>query len=82
MSKKIKVYDGSLKPTMPKKFPNTEFFLLCIFSIFTVNVDIYSLNLHIQSAFRKILTRNNSIFDTFQTMQTNDNTLTEEHLGQ
>ena len=35
------------------------------FPVFGPNTDIYSVNLHIQSEYRKIGTRNNSVFGQF-----------------
>ena len=46
---------------MHEKFLNTELFLVRIF----LYSGIYSVNLHIQSEYRKIWTRNNSVFGHF-----------------
>ena len=45
-----------------EKFPNTEFFLV---RIFLYSDWIYSVNLRIQSEYRKKGTRKNSIFERF-----------------
>ena len=46
--------------------PNTELFLVHVFLYsFSPNAEIYEVNLHIQSEYRKIQTRNNSVFGEF-----------------
>ena len=45
--------------------PNTEFFSGPYFLVFGVNTEIYGVNLRIQSEYRKIRTRENSVFGHF-----------------
>ena len=47
--------------TLRKMCPNTELFLVHIF----LYLEIYSVNFRIQSEYRKIRTRNNSVFGHF-----------------
>ena len=49
-----------LKKSLREQCPSTELFLVRIFLY-----RIYSVNLHIQSEYRKIRTRNNSVFGQF-----------------
>ena len=52
--------------TLREKCPNTDLFLVCIFLyLFGLNTEIYSVNLHIQSKYRKIQTRKDSAFGLF-----------------
>ena len=49
-----------------EKCPNTELFLVRpYFPVFGLNTEIYEVNLRIQSEYRKIRTRNNSVFGHF-----------------
>ena len=55
----------SMKHSLREKCPNTELFLVRNFLYSGLNTEIYSVNLHIQSEYRKIWTRNNSVFGHF-----------------
>ena len=48
-----------------EKCPNTEYFPGPYFPVFGLNTEIYGVNLRIQSKYRKIRTRNNSVFGLF-----------------
>ena len=50
--------------TLHEKCPNTQFFLVCIF-LYSDCTEIYSINLCIQSEYKKIRTRKNSVFGHF-----------------
>ena len=48
-----------------EKCPNTEFFSDPYFPVFGLNTEIHNANLRIQSEYRKIRTRKNSVFGHF-----------------
>ena len=52
----------SIFNTLREKCPNTEFFSGPYFPAFGTNTEIYGVNLRIQSEYRKIRTRKNSVF--------------------
>ena len=47
------------------KCPNADFFFWSVFSCIRLNTEIYGVNLGIQSEYRKIRTRKNSVFAHF-----------------
>ena len=51
--------------SLGEKCPNTDFFSGPYFPVFELNMEIYSENLCIQSEYRKIRTRKNSVFGHF-----------------
>ena len=56
---------SSAHKILREKFPNTELFLVCIFLYSEWISEIYFVNICIQSKYRKIRTRNNSVFGHF-----------------
>ena len=55
----------SRRTILREKCENTKFFSCPYFPVFGLNTEIYSVNLHIYSAYRKIRTRKNSVFGHF-----------------
>ena len=53
------------KAALCEKCPNTEFFSGQYFPIFGLNMEVYSVNLRIQSEYREIRIRKNSVFRHF-----------------
>ena len=51
--------------SLREKCPNTEFFFGPYFPAFGLNTEIYSVNLRLQSEYRKMQTRKNSVFGHF-----------------
>ena len=54
-----------IKASLREKCPNTDFFSGPYFPVFGLNTKIYGVNLRIQSEYRKIRTRKNSVFGDF-----------------
>ena len=55
----------SMECALREKCPNTEFFSGPYFPVFGLNAEIYGVNLHIHSEYRKRRTRKNSVFGHF-----------------
>ena len=67
---KLSNFHVSSKFSLNEKCPNMEFFLVRIFLFFGLNTEIFSVNLHIQSKYKKIRTRKTPCLDSFHTLQT------------